>query len=187
MTLKLFFIDDHPIVADGLMGRFKRSGFKVLGSAVTGDDGLKALAKQPADVVVLDVQLEQLVTPAQVAAISKHARVMLFSSRRVDEHVRALLDAGAACFIDKAVPLETFDTTLRAVAAGQPTRVQQPAGVRQLVTEREYEVYRALVSAPTPKEIAARLGIATSTVYCHLENLRKKLKGSRCQSWSRTR
>ena len=48
MTLKLFFIDDPPIVADGLMGRFKRSGFKVLGSAVTGDDGLKALAKQPA-------------------------------------------------------------------------------------------------------------------------------------------
>ena len=27
----------------------------------------------------------------------------------------------------------------------------------------------------SPKEVAAQLGLATSTVYCHLENVKKKL------------
>jgi DNA-binding NarL/FixJ family response regulator len=175
VTVRLLFIDDHPIVADGLVRRFTRPGFTVVGATSTVDHALRLVSTQRVDVVVLDVQLELLITPAHVAALAHHARVVLFSSRRVDQHVRSLLEAGATCFVDKALPLDQFDATLRAVAAGQAPQVQQPAGVRALLSEREYEVYRTLVSASTPKEIAARLGIATSTVYCHLESVKKKL------------
>lgn len=177
MTLRLFFVDDHPIVADGLMQRFARPGFTVVGSAPSVELALKQLARAKVDVVVLDVQLERLITPDDVRALTAHAKVVLFSSRRIDEHVRALLDAGAACFLDKVAPLSTLDETLFAVGRGEAAPAhQQPVGVRALVSEREYEVYRALLVAPTPKEVAAHLGIAASTVYCHLDNLRKKLK-----------
>ena len=176
MTLRILFVDDHPIVAEGLVRRFERPGFSVVGAVPSVDEALRLVSTQRVDVVVLDVQLERLITPAHVAALAQHSRVVLFSSRRVDQHVRALLEAGASCFVDKTARLDELDQTLRAAAAGKPPRVQQPAGVRALLSEREYQVYRALVGSPTPKELAAQLGIAASTVYCHLENLRKKLK-----------
>lgn len=173
--IRLLFVDDHPVVAEGLVSRFRSTdGFSVVGSVTTMEQALARTEK--IDVALVDVQLEVLTTPAQVAALSDRCRVVLFSARRIDEHVRSLLDAGAACFLDKATPLDQLDETLRQVHAGlKRPQVVQPGGVRSKLSAREYEVYRALATCQAPKELAARLGIAASTVYCHLENVKKKL------------
>ena len=43
------------------------------------------------------------------------------------------------------------------------------------MSAREEQVFRALATGASPKEVAAQLELATSTVYCHLENVKKKL------------
>ncbi|MBM4780841.1 MAG: response regulator transcription factor [Archangiaceae bacterium] len=172
--IRLLFVDDHPVVAEGLVSRFRATdGFAVAGAVTTMAQALDVTAK--VDVALVDVQLEVLTTPAQVAALCERCRVVLFSARRLDAYVRSLLDAGAAGFLDKAVPLDVLDDTLRRVHAGQRLLPLQPDGVRSKLSAREYEVYRALAACQAPKEVAAKLGLAPSTVYCHLENVKKKL------------
>ena len=80
--------------------------------------------------------------------------------------------------VDKAAPLGELDAVLRDVFAGrQPrkTRAAAPSTAAALLSARELEVYRALAACQTPKEVAATLGVARSTVYCHIENIRRKL------------
>ena len=93
--IRLLFVDDHPIVAEGLVSRFRATdGFSVVASVTTME---RALAiTEPVDVALVDVQLEVLTTPEQVAALTDRCRVVLFSARGLDQYVRSLLDAGAS-------------------------------------------------------------------------------------------
>lgn len=175
--IRLLFVDDHPVVAEGLAGRFRAvPGFDVVAAVPSVAQALPLARAGRVDVAVLDVQLDVLITPAQVAELARCCRVVLFSARRVDEQVRALLDAGAAGFVDKGAPLDRLDAVLRQAHTGQaPVPVVQQPGVKDKVTPRELEVYRALALGRSPKEVAAQLGLATSTVYCHVERLKEKL------------
>jgi DNA-binding NarL/FixJ family response regulator len=96
-----------------------------------------------------------------------------------------LLAAGADAAVDKATPLSTLDVLLQEVHAGRTTTsptTTTPSGTDAATTSlearlsaREREVSRALARCQTPKEVAAGLGIASSTVYCHIDRIRQKL------------
>ena len=176
--ISLLFVDDHPIVTAGLISRFRAvPGIQVAGAVTRLADALTFSKTTPVDIALVDVQLEVLATPAEVATLSKQCRVVLFSARKPDDYVRSLLAAGAACFLEKAVPLEELDRVLARVHAGEVASLPagDSTGVRAKLSSREYEVYVALAGGQAPKEVASQLGIAASTVYCHIENVRKKL------------
>ena len=177
--IRLFLVDDHPVVASGLSARYQAlSGFEVAGTAASVNEALYALGSRPSDLAVVDVQLDALVTPRQVASLAEHCRVIRYSARAAEPYVRQLVVAGAKAVVDKAAPLEELDRVLRDVHAGRapaPTRAAPPSQTRDLLSAREYEVYLALARCQTPKEVAASLGLARSTVYCHIDNVRRKL------------
>lgn len=177
--IRLLFVDDHPVVSSGLALRYAAvDGFVVAGTAPTLRDALALAATSPVDVAVVDVQLDTLLTPRQVAALAAKCRVVLFSARTARPYVAQLLAAGAAATVDKGASLESLDAVLRDVHAGRPppSPYTPPAtATPDLLSAREYDVYRELARCQAPKEIGASLGIATSTVYCHIENIRRKL------------
>lgn len=195
--IRVLFVDDHPVVAAGLALRYgQREGFAVLGTAATVHDALEVLDAAGAaradgagvDVVVADVQLAVPLTPRQVQALAARAHVVLFSARSTDPIVEQLRAAGAAAVVDKGAPLDELDAVLRAVATGAPlstlmssTSTASSLGAAALLSPREREVYRALARCQTPKEAAAALGIASSTVYCHIDRIRQKLGVSTLQ------
>lgn len=178
--IRLLFLDDHPVVAAGLAARYAAaSGFEVVATVATFAEAFAVVAQRTTDIAVVDVQLEKLITPRHVAALAEHCRVVLFSARAGDPVVHPLLAAGAVAAVDKAAPLAELDIVLRNVFAGRamaaaPSR--PPAtSARELLTTREHAVFCALARCETPKEVAASLGIAASTVYCHIERIRQKL------------
>ena len=63
----------------------------------------------------------------------------------------------------------------------RPARQPRAAESTGSLSEREEHVFRALATCATPKEVAASLGIARSTVYCHIERIRQKLGVSTLQ------
>jgi DNA-binding NarL/FixJ family response regulator len=154
------------------------AGFEVVAVAASFREAVYLAANRVVDIAVVDVQLDTLLTPRQVSALSEHCQVVLFSARTTEPWIRQLVEAGAAAAVDKSASLDALDATLREVHAGSsPTtkRAASETGARALLSDREYEVYRALACCQTPKEVAASLGLARSTVYCHIENVRRKL------------
>ena len=176
MKIRLLLIDDHPIVGAGLAQRYRQlDPFSVVAMVDSIEAGLTEAARGKADVAVLDVYLTSPITPRDVRALCAHVRVVLFSGHAGDPYVSSLLSAGAFAANDKSGPLGHLDAAItKAFAAPLPVLSGEPAGDQSL-TAREHEVYQALARCLTPKEIAATLSIAQSTVYCHVENIRRKL------------
>lgn len=188
--MRLLFVDDHPVVSSGLAARYgSLAGFVVVGTAATFHEAIARAAD--ADVAVVDVQLEVVLTPRQVAALAERTRVVLFSARSGDPLVQQLLAAGASAVLDKSAPFTALDALLRDVHAGRVPTTTTTASTTtstaatalatamttamQRLSAREHDVYLRLARGEAPKEIAAGLGIARSTVYCHVERVRQKL------------
>lgn len=180
--IRLLFVDDHPVIAAGLAARYADlAGFSVVGTTTTVKEGMALL--HDVDVAVVDFQLESTLTPRQVVALAEHCRVVVFSARSDEAAVQQLLTAGASAVVNKAAALSDLDAVLREVAAGRTQPGSGSAGVFPRgssgplvqLSNRELEVYRGLVKCQTPKEIAAELAIARSTVYCHIDRIRQKL------------
>ena len=178
--IRLFFVDDHPVISSGLAARYaSMEGFDVVGTATTFRAAMERVHE--VDVAVVDVQLDTVLTPRQVTALAERTRVVLFSARAGEPLVQQLLSAGAVAAIDKAAPLQVLDALLRDVHAGRSqtaaagTSSSSSSSSLLQLSAREYEVYQALARCQTPKEIAASLGIARSTVYCHIDRVRQKL------------
>jgi len=178
-VIRLLFVDDHPAIADGLKARYGgRAGFVVVGAVSNVEAAAGSLASGDVDVAVVDVQLGQVIGPRDVERLAARAKVVLYTARASDPAMVLLREAGAHAVIDKAAPLEALDDAIRAAFEGRTIEHAPTAlatGVRGLLSEREYEVYRALARCQTPKEVAASLGISRSTTYCHIDNVRRKL------------
>ncbi|MDP2343094.1 MAG: LuxR C-terminal-related transcriptional regulator [Deltaproteobacteria bacterium] len=182
--IRLFFIDDHPVISAGLAARYRgMEGFDVVGTAASVRAALERAVD--VDVCVVDVQLEEVLSPGDVKALSARTSVVLFSARAGEPLIKHLLAAGAAAVLNKAAPLEALDALLRDVHAGrspQPSvKTTTTTTTALALSAREVEVYRGLARCLTPKEIAAELGIARSTVYCHIDRVREKLGVSTLQ------
>ncbi|MEW5853615.1 MAG: response regulator transcription factor [Myxococcota bacterium] len=177
--IRVLVVDDHPVVSEGLANRYAAApDLELVGTAASVSEALYLVASRAVDVVLADVQLDVLLTPRHVAALAERCRVVLFSARAGDPYIQQLLAAGAHAVVDKAAPLQVVDTVLREVHAGRASPEvthASGAGARQVLSAREHEVYCQLARCQTPKEVAASLGIARSTVYCHIESIRRKL------------
>jgi two-component system uhpT operon response regulator UhpA len=150
----------------------------VAGTAASFTEAIRIARQRHVDVAVTDIQLGAMLAPRQVAELAERCRVVLFSAHSGDPLAGRLLAAGASAIVDKAASLDELDDVVRAVHAGRTARSSaKPVehATRELLSERELEVYRALAGCKTPKEVAAALGLARSTVYCHIDSIRRKL------------
>lgn len=179
--IRLLFVDDHPVIAAGLAARYAAlPDFAVAGTASSFQQAIDHIARANAadtavDIAVVDVQLEVTLSPRQVAALAERTRVVVFSGRSGDPIVQQLIAAGAAGALDKSAPLTALDALLRDVHAGVTTTTNLATATTAGLSEREREVFAALARCLTPKEVADTLGIARSTVYCHIDRIRQKL------------
>src|SRR5687768_16868796 len=98
--LRVFLVDDHAIVREGLKALIgAQAGMTVVGEA---DDGLAACERVPGlnpDVVVMDVSMPGL-TGSQAAERLRtecpHAKVLALTVHEERGYIRQLLAAGAA-------------------------------------------------------------------------------------------
>jgi DNA-binding NarL/FixJ family response regulator len=201
-AIRLFFLDDHPVIASGLALRYASlPAFSVVGTAASFREANDLIGVGTVDIVVADIQLEVPLTPRQVTTLAERTRVVLFSAHANAPIAQQLLAAGAAAALDKAAPMTVLDGVLRDVHAGITTKpgtgtattttAATAATAFDRLSAREYEVYAGLARCQTPKEIAAALGIARSTIYCHIDRIRQKLGVETLQelvalSWSVT-
>jgi DNA-binding NarL/FixJ family response regulator len=188
--IRLFVVDDHPIVRQGLVTILgDQSDFAVVGAAGGVEEAVTQIGHLHPDVVLLDLELagEDGVTAIpRIAAASPETRVLIFTAYDTEERVFSAIEAGASGYLLKGAPMDEIARAIRAVAAGGSHL--EPRVAARLVaatratrhadgglSTREYEVLRLSAAGQANKESGRTLSISERTVRFHVSSIFAKL------------
>jgi DNA-binding NarL/FixJ family response regulator len=180
--LRLIIADDHALFRQGLRSLLVLEGLEVVAEVEQAGSLDAALAANPCDVLLLDLQMEQW-SMDQIPELSrKTAVVILTADERVEIGLTALR-LGARAIVQKRFAIESLITAIQAVADGlvwmppamQAALVGQDGPAAKKLTPRESEIVRYVAVGMRNAEVAARLSLSESTVKTHLTNIFQKL------------
>ncbi|WP_128915624.1 response regulator [Granulicella sibirica] len=185
MEIRVLIIDDHPIMRVGVAAMMAHcKDMKAVAFAGTGEEGLKYLAGQPVDIVLLDLRLpgiSGLQTLLEIGRKHPDTRVIILTTYEGDEDVHRSLKAGARGYLIKGLPTETLVAAIRKVHGGGkyvPVPLSKSLAERTAETclsPRECEVLEMLAQGKSNREIGLALGIRESTVKCHVSVILTRL------------
>jgi DNA-binding NarL/FixJ family response regulator len=193
--IRVLIVDGNLDVGrDLLPGLRRRSGLHVLGPVRDEDDALRALAEDPVDIVVVDLDRADERGVALIAALrnASDTRVMASTRHGASPLVELALAAGACGVLPTdGNPARLIAAFRRALAGELVLPVAElPSLVDRLwqartrrdehvllasLTRREREILGALANGATTSELAVGLGISPATVQTHVKNVLGKL------------
>ncbi len=188
--IRVFVVDDHPIVRQGLvMVLGDVPDFAVVGAAGSVAEAVAQIGRLHPDVALLDLELageDGVAAIPPIAAASPETRLLIFTAYDTDERVFGAVEAGANGYLLKGAPTEEIARAIRAVAAGgshlEPrVAARLVAAVRTArrgnggLSAREYEVLRLIAAGLANKEIGRALSISERTVRFHVTTIFTKL------------
>lgn len=194
--LRVFVVDDHPVVTHGVRALLTGAEMEVVGTATGLEQAMEALRQVRADVVVVDLHLGHGPVTGGIAVIEALAglhpvpRPLVYSMREDVDAIGRSLAAGALGYVTKAEAWQTLATAIRIVAGGG--RYLSPMASRamgraagadppQELSARERDVFRLLGEGFGVTEIGERLDLSGRTVesYCGRLIVKLHLAGMR--------
>lgn len=186
LPIRLLLVDDHPVVRAGLNSMLrKQSDLKILGSLHGGREALEFLAKELADVMLLDLRMpnmDGIDTLRALHKLSSPPKVVILSNFEFDEEIYRAVEAGAMAYLLKDTSRDEIITAIKAVHAGQthfPKRIEERLRDRKQrhgLSAREVEILELLSKGLTNKAIGQALGISKFTVRNHVNRILEKLE-----------
>lgn len=200
----ILLADDHVLVRQGTRELLEREkDLEVVAEASDGEEAVRLVESKHPDVVVMDIAMPRLngiEATRQIKLTHPTTAVLVLTAYDDDEYVFALLEAGAAGYLLKDVPVNELVKAVRAVHAGEsvlhPSVARKvidrfaragaghtDAGHAEQLTDREIEVLRLAAKGMSNREIARELVISVRTAQVHLSNVFNKLGvGSRTEA-----
>jgi DNA-binding NarL/FixJ family response regulator len=194
---RVLLADDHAILRSGLRLLLEREpDLAVTGEAGDGRAAMECLAREPADVAVMDIGmpgLNGIEATAQITRLYPKTSVIVLSMHGDETYVLRCLRAGARGYILKESAEHELIAAIRAVTAGKSyfspkvkRLLQQDHVARlrrsgtedrfELLTGREREILQLIAEGNSNKEVAARLFLSVYTVETHRKNILEKLQ-----------
>ena len=189
---KVFLVDDHPIVREG-MGKLieKEPDMSLCGESDGGISLFDDIESANPDVIVLDLSLKRASGFDYIADIRRRwpqSKVFVLSMHDEKLYAERALRAGASGYIMKQeAPANVIDA-IREVALGGiylsesiSKRVLQgiinPAGNDPIgsLSDREIQVFQLIGEGKTHQEIAELLHLSIKTIESHVERIKHKL------------
>lgn len=189
---RLAIADDHPIVREGLRRiASEGAGISVTGDASTAAELFRLLAATAVDVVLLDVSIPGSTLVETLKELKeKHpsVKVLVLSVHPEDQWAVRALRAGAQGYLTKDQSPEQLVHAIRRVARGgkyvSESLAEKLAGLvddsrthalHERLSDREFEVLRALGSGMAVKEVAEQLRLSPKTVSTYRGRLLEKM------------
>jgi two-component system invasion response regulator UvrY len=190
--IRLAIADDHPIVREGLRRiACEDEGISVVGEASTGAELFRLLGAAAVDVVLLDVSMPGasfIVTLRELRSRHPTVKVLVLSAHPEDQWAARSLQGGASGYLTKDHSPDQLVQAIRRVARGgkyvSESMAERLAGMvdggmtrapHERLSDREFEVLRALGSGMLVKDVAAQLRISAKTVSTYRARLLEKM------------
>jgi DNA-binding NarL/FixJ family response regulator len=190
--IRLAIADDHPIVREGLRRIVSEDpGITVAGEASSASELFRLLGSAAVDVVLLDVSMPGATFIETLRSLrSQHPsiKVLVLSAYPEDQWALRALQSGAAGYLTKDHSPDQLVEAIRRVARGRryvsESMADRLAGMtleaktrapHESLSDREFEVLRALGSGLLVKDVALRLGLSAKTVSTYRTRLLEKM------------
>jgi len=198
--IQVVLADDHVFVRDGIKSLLENEiNVTVVGEATDGLEALTLIDSLKPDLLILDIRMPNLTgieVVEQLRSKGNFVKIIMLSMHESEEYVLKSIQAGADGYLLKGSSKEEFLKAVHTVSNGgkyfsgdissiligqltNPAIASEPKqllGEEQLITKREKEILKLLLSGKGNKEIAEALDISKRTAEVHRFNLMKKLK-----------
>ena len=193
--LKVFLVDDHPIVRQGLAQMINREpDLTVCGEAQEAASALQAISTEKPDILIVDISLvgpDGLELVKNIRLRYSSLPVLILSMHDESIYAERALRAGANGYIMKHEAAERVLVAIRQVLnheiyvservasrmlhhyiTGSPTAGQSPLTD---LSDRELEVFRLIGEGHSTRAIAEELHLSVKTVESHQAHIKDKL------------
>jgi DNA-binding NarL/FixJ family response regulator len=184
--IRVFCVDDHPIVREGLAGILHlQSDMELVGEAGSGQEAIELYSPLQPDVLLLDLRLRDMTgyeVMEKIFTTFPKAKVLILTSLEGDVDIERALALGASGYVVKGTGRDELVRAIRSVYAGKkhiPAEVAQRLAehlASEKLTPRELEVLALMARGKRNKEIGGELSIAEDTVKMHVKNILAKLE-----------
>lgn len=197
--IRVVLADDHVFVRDGIKSLLENEAYiEVVGEATDGLEALKSVEINQPDLLILDIRMPNMTGIEVVENLrigNKSLKIVMLSMHESEEYVLKSIKAGADGYLLKGSSKEEFLKAIHTVAQGgkyfsgdissiligqltqnTSSETKQLVNDEMMITKRENEILKLLLSGKGNKEIAEALDISKRTAEVHRFNLMKKLK-----------
>src|SRR5579859_4429256 len=194
MKIKVFLVDDHPLVRDGVAAIINQQpDIEVCGEAETAAEALSGISATKPDVVIVDISLANgsgldLVKDLKAGELGLRSLVLSMHDEAL--YAERSLHAGARGYIMKREAAKKVVEGIRAVHSGQlyvsdkisslmaekfaegRTMVESPL---EKLSDRELEVFQLLGKGMSTRQISDHLHVGFKTVQAYCARIKDKL------------
>ena len=189
--IRIYLVDDHAIVRDGLRALLEAGGYEVVGEAADPTVALANLLTLKPDLLLLDLSLDsrsgfELLTEIKRRSLPVRCLVLTMSAQ--PRHVAEAVRLGAAGYLLKGSPRAELLRAVDAVAKGrrhlgpevaelavQALTDTDEADLLAELSPRERQIITMVVKGQTSIVIGQQLHLSSKTVDTYRSRLMSKL------------
>ncbi len=189
--IRVLLADDHTLVREGLKQLLASApGIAIAGEAGDGDAALALVRANDYDVAVLDMSMPGLAGIDLIKRVKlerPRLRVLVLSMHGEQQYAARALKAGASGYLTKDSAAAQLVSVIRKIAAGGVHISETTAALlidgsasadappHTRLSDREFEIFRALVAGEGVSDIANRLHLSVKTVSTHKTRILQKM------------
>lgn len=190
--IRVLLADDHAIVRTGLKEILESTGdIVVAAEATNGHEALAMVRQGDFDIAVLDLSMpgrSGIELIKLIKAERSKLKVLVLSMHSEEQYAVRAVRAGASGYLTKESAADELVAAIRRIAGGgayitpetaERLVLEAGAGREGLphtrLSNREYEVFRMIVSGVSVSEIANKLALSVKTVSTHKVRILEKM------------
>lgn len=188
-TLRIYIVEDDPIIGEDLKDMLTNVNYEVVGIAYDKDEAIKNIDILKPDLVLLDINLEGNFEGFDIAEhINKTRKIPFlyltsYSGKEILERAKPTLPMGYIVkpFNEKelysAIEVALYNFSQFKLSVSLNIQLVN-SNIDTPLTQKEYEILEGLCEGKTNQQLADSLFVSVNTVKTHIKNIYEKMNTS---------